>query len=679
SSSATNKKQLREYCQSHLPPHMIPSLFIFLDKLPLNANGKIDRKLLPSPDLSDFSSADVDVDVEYKLPRNEIESTVHEIWCETFQRKQISIDTNLFDIGGHSLILMQLIYRYKRRLHLDTNYLCIVDLFQHPTIVEHAQLIRVVTKNTSDIDSCSWFSLYLDEARVSFSQERVFLDEHISLRDNHIMYAMPSLYRLASVNTNDFLSITRLHDALRRVIIKHSSLRTALYHDADGNIIQRSIDVRTNDAQWDTYKFSVRDVPHDDQQTNEVISEILNQSDLFDLSKGHVINCHVLRRHRPQNRIPNYDDDILKNDDLILFSVHHAFFDGASTLLFIRELSLAYENTTLSSTDENKLTYIDYSVHERLLDMTVSRNFWRSQLEGYNLEQRLSLPVDRHRTSVDERSGLACTAEIVFDDEMLISFLDYASVHHLTLFQLGLSLFYVFLFKLTHGQTDLCISSLNANRYRSELENMIGMFVSTLPFRVQLDGAWLFDEVLQYVKEKSLSIYEHSFYPLQTIVTDFHLNLSNIGFLETMFEFVSVAASDQRFSFGGVTFQELVVEPSYEVVKFDFSASFVYNPLWTEKKLSCSLLSSNIFDRASINKIAQRFKHFIRQLLVRSSIMRETSSPNKSIDELCLMLPEEIAELQETIFTYSGKITKEGKYTYSYGNLLLSFVTGSSI
>ena len=53
--STINDSQLREHCQSHLPPHMIPSIFIILDKLPLNANGKIDRKLLPATELCLFT------------------------------------------------------------------------------------------------------------------------------------------------------------------------------------------------------------------------------------------------------------------------------------------------------------------------------------------------------------------------------------------------------------------------------------------------------------------------------------------------------------------------------------------------------------------------------------------------------------------------------------------------
>ena len=68
-----DEKQLREHCQSHLPPHMIPSIFIILDKLPLNANGKIDRKLLPPPQFSHLSSTHLTNHVQLLQPTNQTE------------------------------------------------------------------------------------------------------------------------------------------------------------------------------------------------------------------------------------------------------------------------------------------------------------------------------------------------------------------------------------------------------------------------------------------------------------------------------------------------------------------------------------------------------------------------------------------------------------------------------
>ena len=167
-SSNIDEKQLREHCQSHLPPHMIPSIFIILDKLPLNANGKVDRKLLPSPDFSHLSSIHLTNDVDLLLPRNEIELTIHHIWCDIFQHNQISIDANIFTIGGHSLLLMQLLYRYKAEFHFETNTLSITDLFKHPTIIDHAQFIHQAIGNVQNIDDHHWYPLHLIQGKNNF-------------------------------------------------------------------------------------------------------------------------------------------------------------------------------------------------------------------------------------------------------------------------------------------------------------------------------------------------------------------------------------------------------------------------------------------------------------------------------------------------------------------------------
>ena len=164
-SSNVDEKQLREHCQSHLPPHMIPSKFIVLEKLPLNPNGKIDRKRLPSPDFSNVSSTTPENNARLLVPRNEIEITVHHIWCDIFHQSHISIDTNIFSIGGHSLLIMQLFHRYKIEFHMEGNAYSISDLFQYPTILGHAQLIRKAIDITHNIDNGTWSPLHLIEGK----------------------------------------------------------------------------------------------------------------------------------------------------------------------------------------------------------------------------------------------------------------------------------------------------------------------------------------------------------------------------------------------------------------------------------------------------------------------------------------------------------------------------------
>ncbi|CAF1398572.1 unnamed protein product, partial [Adineta steineri] len=672
-SSDTNEQKLRQHCQSHLPPHMIPSIFMILDKLPLNANGKIDRKLLPSPH---FSSAHLTNSTELLLPTNYIEVSIHHIWCEIFKLNQISTNTNIFTIGGHSLLIMQLFHRYKIEFYLETNTLSISNLFQRPTIIHHAQLIQHSINIICTVDDYSWSSLHLTQAGASFAQERIYLDEQIRFSSNNTtinnMYVIPSLYRISSMN--DHLSISRLHHAFESVIKKHNILRTALCLDTNGNIMQHCLDgnIILNDD-MKSYGLTIANIYNGDRRhMNEVIEEILSQSNLFELSKGHVINYRILRHNQSNHSFSNNEDQLTK-DDLILFTIHHACFDGASTSIFLRDLSLAYQSDGSLSVDDNALNYIDYSVYEHIMDMSLSREFWHSQLEGYNIECSLLLPADRQRSSTNQqRTGLASTAEITFDNELCTSFLNYASSHHLTLFQLGLSIFYVLLFKLTHGETDLCISSINANRFRSELVNMIGMFVSTLPYRLEIDSHWSFDELVQHVREKCLSILEHSHYPLQHILDDNRSNQSNVSFLEIMFDFISVSKDMEHLCFNDANLERISLEQSTEVSKFDFSLTFEYNPLSDNKRLSCCFVCSrDLFEKSTVSQIAQRFHYMFQQLFQTQSSNTPVMNVSSSINKLSLILPEETEEMKLVVFHRLKNILNEAPASFAQARIWL--------
>ncbi|CAF1209790.1 unnamed protein product [Adineta steineri] len=672
-SSHVNEAQLRQHCQSHLPSHMIPSIFMILDKLPLNPNGKIDRKLLPPPH---FSSTRLTNSIELLLPTNDIEVTIHHICCKIFKQNQISTDTNMFTIGGHSLLMMQLFHQYKTDFDLEQKQSCfsISNLFQHPTIIHHAQLVQQSIISIRTQDDYSWSSLHLTQARASFAQERIYLDEQIRFSSNKTtmnnMYVIPLLYRISS--TNDHISITRFHQAFHSVITKHNILRTALYiDDTNGAIKQHYLDINTiiNDNMR-SYGLTFVNIHDADRHlVDEIISEILNQADLFDLSKGRVIRCHILCHSQySRDNVSCENDDLLSENDYILISVHHAMFDGASTSVFLRDLSLAYQSNDSLSMVDSSLNYIDYSVYEHIMDMTLSREFWHSQLNEYNIECSLSLPVDRQRSSTNQqRSGLASTAQITFDNKVCTSFLNYASSHHLTLFQLGLSIFYVFLFKLTHGQTDLCISSINANRYRSELVNMIGMFVSTLPYRVELDPHWSFDELVKHVREKCLSILEHSHYPLQHILGDNRLNQLHVSFLETMFDFISVSKDVEHLCLNDTNLEQVSLEQSTEMSKFDFSLTFNYNPFSDNKRLSCRFVCSHdLFEKSTISQVAQRFEYVFEQLFQTQSSNVPVIDMSLSINKVCLILPEEAEEMELVVFYRLESVVNEGMILWNF-------------
>ncbi|CAF4029268.1 unnamed protein product [Adineta steineri] len=165
-SSDVNEQELRQHCQSHLPPHMIPSIFIILEKLPLNQNGKIDRKQLPLPDfpLSTLSLSD-----KTDTPPNQFEERIHTIWCQVLHcnENHISKTTSFFTIGGHSLRFIELYYRYQSLFNFDAHTLSIAPFLQQPTISQHSQLLQTLPSN--DTQTIRWQSLHINEGKTSLN------------------------------------------------------------------------------------------------------------------------------------------------------------------------------------------------------------------------------------------------------------------------------------------------------------------------------------------------------------------------------------------------------------------------------------------------------------------------------------------------------------------------------
>ncbi|UJR12901.1 hypothetical protein I4U23_017075, partial [Adineta vaga] len=134
SSDNMNETQLRQHCQSYLPSHMIPSIFMILDKLPLNSNGKIDRKVLPSPNfLSSHNNHDG------VLPRTALEQQLQCIFSQAFHVESPHIDISFGRLGGTSLNAMHAISLIRQHV---SNKVDIDLLFANPSIRELAQVVE---------------------------------------------------------------------------------------------------------------------------------------------------------------------------------------------------------------------------------------------------------------------------------------------------------------------------------------------------------------------------------------------------------------------------------------------------------------------------------------------------------------------------------------------------------
>ena len=125
--------ELRSYLKEQLPEYMVPSIFVLLEALPLLPNGKVDRRALPAPEGVRPTLA-----AAYEAPRSEVERAIATVWREVLHLEKVGINDNFFDLGGHSLLIVQV--NSKLRESFNCN-LSIVELFQNPTINAIAQYI----------------------------------------------------------------------------------------------------------------------------------------------------------------------------------------------------------------------------------------------------------------------------------------------------------------------------------------------------------------------------------------------------------------------------------------------------------------------------------------------------------------------------------------------------------
>ncbi|MEW1569474.1 non-ribosomal peptide synthetase [Streptomyces sp. NPDC093509] len=131
--SAVTDDELREHCAAGLPGHLVPSVLVRLDALPLTANGKVDSAALPPLDHGPAVSG--------RAPEGELEHLISDVWTQLLGRNTVSADDNFFALGGHSLVALRVVARLKRAgIALNTK-----DVYRFPLLSElarHAEFVR---------------------------------------------------------------------------------------------------------------------------------------------------------------------------------------------------------------------------------------------------------------------------------------------------------------------------------------------------------------------------------------------------------------------------------------------------------------------------------------------------------------------------------------------------------
>ncbi|MFD0305959.1 non-ribosomal peptide synthase/polyketide synthase [Streptomyces sp. NPDC127119] len=201
---------LREGLAGLLPPHMVPSVFVPLERLPLTPNGKTDRRALPAPDPAHGAAPAG----PRTAPRTDTERRIAHVWTDVLGVADIGVDDNFFVLGGDSILSMQVVSRLRREgLHLATR-----DLFTHQTVAELATVVGTAPQHT-------------DEGPATGAVPLTPIQEWFlsTPRADHTHFNQSALLELDGTPDPAALEI-----ALDALLEHHDALRMRFTEDADG-------------------------------------------------------------------------------------------------------------------------------------------------------------------------------------------------------------------------------------------------------------------------------------------------------------------------------------------------------------------------------------------------------------------------------------------------------------
>jgi amino acid adenylation domain-containing protein len=627
---------LREQLKAKLPEYMIPSAFVFLEKLPLTTSGKVDRRALPEPDPGQDTSTQ-----NFVPPGTPVEKELAKIWSDVLKIEKIGVNDVFFDLGGHSLLATQLISRVSESFNVD---LAVRTVFEAPTIAELA--LRIETAKNAAKESSppplvpvarrTRRQMRLDQENkveppketsqetsqpvsalvpvprtgplpLSFAQQRLWF-MHI-LEPDSPAYNVGFVHRLRGV-----LDHAALEKTISEIVRRHETLRTT-FSVTDGQLQQ--VIAPPHDLELPV--TDLRHLPEPERRSEAQSIAAAETNGAFDLQHGPLLRARLLR--------------LGSEDHMLVFTMHHIISDGWGLGILVRELETLYAAFVAgkpSPLPPLPIQYVDFAHWQRrYLTGDVLENHlrhWQERLGG--TLPVLELPADRPRLAIQSFRGAG--EQIVISPEFNAQLNALARREGVTLFMLLLAAFNVLLYRYT-GEEDIIVGSPIANRNRVEIEGLIGCFVNMLVLRTDLSGAPSFRELLDRVRTIAFEAYAHQDMPFEKLVEHLHpeRSMSRHPLFQVLFQLGNAPTHEAVVS--GLVFEGVYVEKN--TTQFDLSLDLVETP---DGLSVVAEYSTDLFDATTI---ARLLRHF--QILLESIV----NNPDESIARLSMLTGAEHYQL----------------------------------
>jgi amino acid adenylation domain-containing protein len=549
---APQTSEVRSFLKTKLPEHMIPAAFVVLDELPLTAHGKVDLRALPEPERAREQAG-----ADYVAPRNASEEVLAAVWAEALGLERVGVNDNFFELGGDSILSVRLLAAAKER-GLDFT---LQQLFQHQTIAELAGELHAAELGPHRSAQSEPFSLVAAADRALLPADLV--DAYpLTMLQAGMLYHMELMpesavyHNINSWHLRARFDLAAFTAAVEYVVARHPVLRTSF----DLTSYSEPLQLVHERATLPIALSDLRHLPTAEQDAAIDAYVAAERHNRFDLAVAPLLRFHIhLREH-----------------DSFQFSLTecHAIFDGWSLNSTLAEIFGRYFALLAGEAPADEpppaATFRDFVRLERAaLNSPECRNFWQERLRGSTVMRLPRWPAATRPTGaarfrwwpVEMPAGLGAELQQVAHSAKvpLKSVLLAAHVKVLSLLS---------------GLTDvLCGLSSNGRSEELDGERVRGLFLNTLPFRLQVaSGTWA--DLIQQTFNAEWEMLPYRRFPL------FELQRQQGGqpLFETQFNFVHFHTLTDVLRSGHV---EVLTPDSriIEEVDYTLDASFSLNPL----------------------------------------------------------------------------------------------------
>ncbi|MBF6209343.1 amino acid adenylation domain-containing protein, partial [Streptomyces gardneri] len=591
-----DKRALQSALAAELPSYMVPSMVIELDALPLNANGKLDRKALPRPT---FEKA------VFRAPVTPIEQIVANTFAEVLrlsdregaESKRLGLDDDFFAWGGNSLLATQVAARLGEAL--DTR-VPVRLLFEASTVA--ALAVRVERHADMGGRRALTAGRRPEHIPLSLAQQRMWFLNRFDTQS--AAYNVPIAVRLSGA-----LDVAALRAAIADLVSRHEILRT-VYPQTEAGPVQ----VILPPAQA-VPRLEVRVVA-----PSQIESAVVAlTSTIFDVTTEVPVKVALFQIAGEDAR-SGPDGSV---DYVLAMVVHHISGDGSSVGPLTRDLMIAYAARAAGEAPNwapLEVQYADYSIWQRELlgdeddPQSLAAEqvaYWKQALA--DLPDQLDLPSDRPRPAVQSFAG--GKVELGVDAQTHQALIELARAEGATLFMVVHTALAVLLARLS-GTDDIAIGTPMAGRGEAALDDLIGMFVNTLVFRTRVDTGEAFTDLLARQREIDIQAFANADVPFERLVEMLNpvRSTARHPLFQVGLSFQNLAQS--ALELPGLSVSGLDIDTELSQFDLHLIATDRYDDAGVPEGITGFFTyATDLFDRATVQGFVDRFTRLLGEIV----------------------------------------------------------------